>query len=95
VELTEGSTLSVDATTNLAPGNRVVTEVSANPATNEGGFLIQCVGVVERDGTVSCAFDLPDPLVESTAAVSIGQDGTTLAGPIEYELPAAEREANP
>ncbi|WP_238705349.1 hypothetical protein [Natrinema pallidum] len=79
------STLVVNATTNLAPGNDVAMRVQTDPLRK--GYLLECNTTVERDGTVTCEYELPD--TESPLNVTIRRDGTQLAEPVQYELPDA------
>ncbi|AGB31101.1 hypothetical protein C488_01964 [Natrinema pellirubrum DSM 15624] len=84
--LTNESTLAVATSTNLAPGSPVTIRVRTDSL--QGGYLIERSSTVDRDGTASCEFDLLD--TESPLLISVRQNDSVLAGPIEYEPSTSE-----
>ena len=83
--LDEGSQLSVNASTNLAPENTVVIRVDAQEA---GGGISQvqnCLATVQPDGSVSCGFDLSESGSDVEIGVSIQHNGSVIDGPTRLD----------
>ena len=77
----EGSQLSVNASTNLAPENTVIIRVDAQEA---GGGISQvqnCLATVQPGGSISCGFDLSESGSDVEIGVSIQHNGTVIDGP--------------
>ncbi|WP_096389483.1 DUF7827 domain-containing protein [Halopenitus persicus] len=81
----EPASVSVDAETNLATGNQVIVRLSTESTRSSYSYLSQCVATVDRTGSISCQFSLPDQLNEPPLSVSVTQNDTMLAGPERYD----------